>query len=58
MKSDKTIDQTIALLEKAKAAKKQSDRVNRIRDAQEKLDVALKQAKGPDDDPTPDPSKK
>ncbi len=54
-KSDKTIDQTIALLEKAKASKTQSARVNRIRDAQEKLDVALKQAKGPDDDPTRNP---
>jgi hypothetical protein len=55
MKSDNTIDQTIALLEKAKASKTQSARVNRIRDAQEKLDVALKQAKGPDDDPTRNP---
>ena len=51
-KSDKTIDQTIALLERARAAKKKSARVNRIRDAQEKLDKALAQAKGPDDDET------
>jgi hypothetical protein len=53
-KSDKTIDQTIALLGKAKSAKTKSARVKGIRDAQEKLALALKQAKGPDpEDPPP-----
>jgi hypothetical protein len=51
--SAKTIDKAIALLEKGKSAKTKTARVNAIRDAQIKVALALKQAKGPDPEDPP-----
>lgn len=49
-KSTKSLNATIALLEKARSAKAKTSRVKAIRDARLKLAVALKDAKGPDGD--------
>jgi hypothetical protein len=46
----KDIDDAIALLQKAKVRKSKSARANAIRDALVKVQKALKDAKGPNDD--------
>lgn len=53
-KSAKGIGKVIKLLEKAQDAKSKKARVNKIRDAREKLAEVLKDAKGPDPEDPPE----